>query len=143
MPDDLPTYAVRDPATGKIFSGLSWTNASEAVRLYGKEWVHNYDQVIEKAQTEAKANSNTNGNTRQKPAEAQLAEAAAEIASVEDGDTPPTDLSDMTREELLDVAAELGLVVDKRVGHAKLLDAIMKAKAEEQPIFGREEGDEG
>ncbi|QIV65817.1 hypothetical protein Cp1R7AA1_223 [Mesorhizobium phage Cp1R7A-A1] len=130
-----PTYAVK-VADGRIIADLSWTNASEQVRLYGAEWVHDYDAVLAKAQEEAKKNSNTNGNVRKlTPVEeakvnapdflAAAAKAAAEVA-----EAGSSDLADMTREELFEVAATMKLSIDKRTGHAKLVETIQKARDE-------------
>jgi hypothetical protein len=130
-----PTYAVK-LADGRTIADLTWTNASELVRLYGAEWVHDYEAVLAKAQEEAKKNSNTNGNVRKlTPAEeakvnapdflAAAAKAASEVA-----EAGSSELADMTREELFEVAATMKLSIDKRTGHAKLVETIQKAREE-------------
>jgi hypothetical protein len=130
-----PTYAVKVP-DGRIVADLSWTNASEQVRLYGAEWVHDYEAVLAKAQDDAKKNSNTSGNVRKlTPVEearvnapdflAAAAKAASEVA-----ESGSSDLADMTREELFEIAATMKLSIDKRTGHAKLVETIQKARSE-------------
>ncbi|RUW56731.1 hypothetical protein [Mesorhizobium sp. M8A.F.Ca.ET.021.01.1.1] len=130
-----PTYAVK-VADGRIIADLSWTNASEQVRLYGAEWVHDYDSVLAKAQEEAKKNSNTSGNVRKlTPVEEAKVNApdflaAAARAASEVAEAGSSELADLTREELFEIAAKMKLTIDKRTGHAKLVDTIEKARAE-------------
>ncbi|MBS3648857.1 hypothetical protein KEU06_09585 [Pseudaminobacter sp. 19-2017] len=133
-----PTYAVRNPETGDIIPNLSWANASEQVRLYGKEWVHDYPEVLKKAQEEARKNSNTEGNTRKLSPEEEAKInapdmfAAAQVAVAGLAEMGSSDLADLTREELFEMAEDkYGLKIDRRTGHAKLVEAIEKARAAE------------
>lgn len=157
---DAPTYAVRTK-TGKLLTDLSWTNASEQVRLYGAEWVHDPEAVLKKAQEEARKNSNTEGNVRKLTPEEEAKVNApdlfsAAVAAAETvAEAGSSDLADMTREELFEMAErDFGLKLDKRTGHAKLVEAVEKARAEkgatdeqpadEQPADEKAEGgDEG